>query len=86
LIEIELKVNAANAPYVVTKPFHSSQEMIGEFPDGSILVRLKVHHNFEIERLILGFGSSIRVMKPRRLKQRIKRHTKEAYESYFEER
>lgn len=84
LIEIELKVNAANAPYVVTKPFHTSQEMIGEFPDGSILIRIKVHHNFEIERLILGFGSSITVLKPRRLRQRIKRHIRESYESYFE--
>lgn len=83
LIEIVLKVNKSNAPYVMTKPFHSSQEMIGEFPDGSILISLYVHHNFELERLILGFGSAITVMKPRRLKQKIKHHIRESYKTYF---
>ncbi len=85
LIDIELKVDRTNAPYVVTKPFHSSQEMIGECPDGSILITLRVHHNYEVERLILGFGPSITVLKPKRLKQRIKTLTKQLYQNYFEE-
>lgn len=84
IIEIELKVDHKNAPYVMTKPFHSSQEMIGEYTDGSILISLIVHHNYEIERLILGFGPSITVMKPRRLKQRIKKLSKQLYLNYFE--
>ena len=83
LIDIELKVDKRNAPYVMTKPFHSSQEMIGEFTDGSILIGLKVHHNYEIERLILGFGPGIIVMKPRRLKQKIKKLVKKTYDNYF---
>lgn len=85
IIQIELKVDHKNAPYVVTKPFHSSQEMIGEFSDGSILISLRVHHNYEIERLILGFGPSITVIKPRRLKQRIKKLSKQLYLNYFDE-
>lgn len=84
IIDIELKVDERNAPYVVTKPFHSSQEMIGEYPDGSILISLRVHHNYEIERLILGFGPSIVVKKPRRLRQRIKKLSKQLYLNYFE--
>lgn len=84
LIDIELRVNRANAPYVMTKPFHPSQEMIGEYTDGSILIRLRVHHNYELERLILGFGDSITVMKPRRLKSRIKKTIAKAYSNYNE--
>lgn len=34
-----------------------------------------VNLNFELERLILGFGESIEVLKPRNLRQRIKRKT-----------
>ena len=83
LLNIELRVNRVNAPYVMTKPFHSSQELIEKYEDGSILIKLYVHHNFELERLILGFGSAITVLKPRRLKQRIKRHIQKSYENYF---
>ena len=83
IIDIEMKIDKENAPYVMTKPFHSSQEMIGEFPDGSILVSLIVHHNYEIERLIMGFGPAITIMKPRRLKQRMKKLIKQSYDNYF---
>jgi len=83
IIDVELRVDKDNAPYVVTKPFHSSQKMIGEFPDGSILLSLRIHHNYEIERLILGFGPSIVVLKPRRLKQRMKKLVRASYDNYF---
>ena len=69
---------------ILTKPFHPSQEMIGEYTDGSVLIGLRVHHNYELERLILGFGPAIKIMKPRRLKQRIKKLSKELYLNYFE--
>lgn len=82
IINAELRVDAKNAPYVMTKPFHHTQEMIGEYADGSILISIKVHHNYELERLILGFGAFITVVKPRRLRQRIKNHLKAATENY----
>lgn len=84
IIDIEMKVDKRNAPYILTKPFHPSQEMIGEYADGSVLISLRVHHNYEIERLILGFGPAITIMKPRRLKHRIKRLSKQLYTNYFE--
>ena len=85
IVDIELKVDRKTAPYIMTKPFHHSQEMTGEYPDGSILVTLRLHHNFELERLLLGFGPSIEVLKPRKLKSRIKKLIKMSYENYFEE-
>lgn len=82
LINIELRVDKENAPYVMTKPFHPSQELKGDYPDGAILISLYVHHNFELERMILGFGPSVTVLKPRRLKQRIKKKIEKAYSNY----
>ena len=84
LIDIEMRVDKRNAPYILTKPFHPSQELIGEYTDGSVLIGLRLHLNYELERLILGFGPAITIMKPRRLKQRIKKLAKQLYSNYFE--
>ena len=80
--EIMLKIDRGNAPYVLTKPFHSSQEMIERLPDGSVIFKLKVHLNFEVERLILGFGDSLEVLEPRQLRRRIKIKLKNALKLY----
>lgn len=71
LITVELKIDRQNAPYVLTKPFHHSQQLLERDHSGSILISLTVHHNYELERLILGFGQSIEVIKPRALRRRI---------------
>ena len=82
--EVILKIDRSNAPYVLTKPFHHSQELIERFKDGSVTIELNVHHNFELERLILGFGESIEVMRPRVLRNRIKRKLDLALKKYIE--
>ncbi|MCR9171565.1 MAG: WYL domain-containing protein [bacterium] len=68
---VVLKIDRSNAPYVITKPLHLSQKIIEEFKDGSVIVELFVHHNYELERLILGFGDSIQVLNPSSLRRRI---------------
>ncbi|MEM7162569.1 MAG: WYL domain-containing protein [Bacteroidota bacterium] len=82
LKEIEMKIDKHNAPYVLTKPFHHSQEILETDAKGNITIRIKVHLNFELERLILGFGDAIQVLKPRQLKQRIKKKLQRAIENY----
>ena len=82
LIDIQLKIDRYNAPYIMTKPFHHSQEMIGEYADGSILITLRLHHNYELERLILGFGPSITVLQPRRLKRKLKKLVAMMHDNY----
>jgi hypothetical protein len=62
LVKTVLKFDRMNAPYVLTKPFHHSQKVIETPEDRSVLVELKVHLNFEFDRLILGFGNSIEVI------------------------
>lgn len=83
-METELRIDKENAPYVLTKPLHSSQKLVKELGDGSIVVSLKVDLNLEFERLILGFGDSIKVNKPKLLRDRIKRKLKKAVSLYEE--
>ncbi len=82
LQEVHLKLDNLNAPYVLTKPFHHSQKTIEQLDDGSVIVSIYVHLNYEFERLILGFGNSIEVLKPRNLRKRIQRHLKLALKNY----
>jgi len=82
LITIEMEVDRNNAPYVLTKPFHQSQQLIKRLDGGAIHISICVHHNYEIERLILGFGSGIKVIKPRKFKSRIKKQLREAIALY----
>ena len=80
--KVILEVDASNAPYVTTKPMHNTQEVIEEREDGSILLQINVHLNFELERLILGFGETMKVIGPKRLKRRIKEKIKAANKLY----
>lgn len=82
LVKTVLKIDRMNAPYVLTKPFHPSQKLIERLEDGSVLVELVVHLNFEFDRLILGFGNSIEVIEPKILRTRIKRKLKSAIKNY----
>ena len=72
LKEVILKLDPSNAPYVLTKPFHHSQQVLEQYPDGSVIIKIEVHLNFELERLILGFGNSIEVIAPKQLRKKIK--------------
>jgi len=82
LIDARIRVDVSNAPYVLTKPFHKSQQLLEQYDDGSILIGLSVHLNYEFERLLLGFGKSLEVVAPRRLRNRIKANLKKAAEKY----
>ena len=80
--EVELKIDRSNAPYVLTKPFHHSQEIIEKRENGDIIISLCVHLNFELERLILGFGDAIEVRKPNFLRKRIRKKLENALKNY----
>ena len=80
--DIVLKIDRSNAPYVITKPFHHSQKIIEKLPNGSVVIRLHVHINFELERLILGFGETIEIIQPRLLRKRISKKLEKAVKLY----
>ena len=83
LLEITMKVDKFNAPYILTKPIHNSQKLIERHADGSITLYLRVHHNFEIERLIMGFGEGVEIIKPLKLRNRIKSKLQWALNNYL---
>ncbi|MDN4014347.1 WYL domain-containing protein [Chryseobacterium gambrini] len=74
-------VDSSNAPYVKTKPFHASQEIVSETNEGTIF-KICVQLNFELERLLLGFGECLVVHKPRKLRLRLEEKFKAAAKNY----
>ena len=70
--KIILKFNPRNAPYVITKPLHASQQII-ENTENGLIIRIDVIPNYELEREILGFGESIEILGPKRLKSIIEK-------------
>ncbi len=61
---VELLFAPAMAPYVQTKPLHGSQEVIQQYDDGSLQIRLRVYLNPELNVLLLGYGPSVKVLQP----------------------
>lgn len=79
--EVLLSIDRGNAPYVLTKPIHPSQKVIKRDKDG-IEISLDVQLNFELEREILGFGPSMKVLSPDHFKRRIQKLIHECLEAY----
>ena len=79
---VVFRVNKKLAPYVITKPIHSSQKVL-EVTDEGTLFSIEVVHNFELERELLGFGEEIEILAPRLVKKRIKKRLSEALERYI---
>lgn len=84
-MEVHLKLDQKNAPYVLTKPFHQSQKVIEKLPDGGVIIQVHLHLNYEFERLILGFGESIEVLKPKILRNKMRRKFRKALRIYSED-
>jgi predicted DNA-binding transcriptional regulator YafY len=80
--KVVLKIDHTNAPYVLTKPLHTSQRLINTNEDGSIIIHLFLIENYELHRLLLGFGRGLEVISPERLRNEIKANLKRCLEQY----
>lgn len=67
---IQFWIEKKHAPYIITKPFHRSQRLIEETEDG-VIFNIFVKINFELERMLLGYGDIIEILKPPKLRRRI---------------
>ncbi|MET0637734.1 MAG: WYL domain-containing protein [Chitinophagaceae bacterium] len=76
-----LFVDKSNAPYVLTKPLHASQQVLKESEKG-IIIRIDVILNFELEKEILGFGECMKVLAPRVLAGKIRKRLMKMAENY----
>ena len=79
---IALRFDAWNAPYVITKPLHHTQRVISTLANGQVEITILVKPNFELERLLLGFGEAVEILKPSKLRKRIAERHKAAAQRY----
>lgn len=79
--KVILKVNSKNAPYLITKPLHPSQQVLHEDASGTTF-RIDVVLNFELEKDILAFGDLIEVIAPRNLRSSIRKRLHAASQLY----
>ena len=80
--KVKLLASPAEAPYIETKPIHSSQTVLRRDPDGAVLFQLEVIPNHELEQAILDYGEGIRVVAPRSLVFRIRERLGKAAAQY----
>jgi predicted DNA-binding transcriptional regulator YafY len=82
--KVVLEVDNYNAPYILTKPLHHTQTVLKQ-DENSIIIRIDVVPNFELEREILGFGECMKVLAPRFLVSRIKKRLIKNVERYIKQ-
>lgn len=79
--EIKLIFNQEQAPYIRTKPLHSTQKM-RNLEDGSLEVRINVIINYELEMRLLSFGEKVKVIAPESLVTKIFDRIKQQFDNY----
>jgi len=82
LEEIELIFSKEQANYIYTKPIHPSQK--AKFLEsGELLVKLKLIPNYELETILMKYIDSVKVIKPKQLKNNIIKRLKKAFKNYI---
>lgn len=75
--------NSEQAPYIETKPVHSSQMVLERNDeDGTVLFQCKVVLNFEFYALMLSYGPGVRIISPKCAVRTIRKMLNEASEQY----
>ena len=80
---IKLHFTSPTAKYIASKPLHGSQKSKWLTED-LFEVSLDVVINYELERVILSYGSSVKVISPRKLVYLIKKRLEDAQKLYQE--
>ncbi len=80
--QILLKVKQELAPYVLTKPIHSSQKLIKTAANGDITLGLCVVNNYELRSELLGLGPQLMVVEPQSLRQEMQSMYEQGMKAY----
>lgn len=70
---ILLEVQKTQAQYMITQPWHESQN-IEEEKEDSIVFSFRVHPTYELISLILGVGRDVKVLAPDSLRETMRQH------------
>lgn len=81
--EIIIEVENIRLPYLLTKPIHSTQEVVEERED-SALLRLFVVPNVELCQILLSYGSYVRVLSPESVRDYMTQEIEFMCENYEE--
>ena len=79
---VVIEFNAAEAPYVRERQWHSSQT-IEDLPGGRIRLTLHVVIDWELQAWVMGFGPAAKVITPPAFAQRIVESLEEARATYL---
>ena len=80
--KVRFLVGNSDAPYILTKPIHRSQQLIERNDDGSMVFEIEVVINQELQREFLGFANGIKILEPQHLVDFMKVKLKRANENY----
>lgn len=80
--EILIEVDAAQYPYVASKPMHHTQFLVGNAENGNPIISLKVVPNFELRHMILSYGKYMTVLSPEYLRTEVKDEVEEQLRKY----
>lgn len=80
---IELKIKAELVPYIISKPIHKNQEIIKNYSNGDILLKMDLIVNYELKSLILSYGSGIIVKKPNTVKEEMLKEIENIRNNYL---
>ena len=78
--EVILKFDSSRFPYIVSKPIHTSQQVVSEEEH---TISLYVRPNKELEAQIFSFGNQVEIIKPEWLRQQIAEKILETVKKYF---
>lgn len=80
-VEVQLKVSALQAPYVLSMPIHGSQKVLSQSDEG-ILISIHVIINYELISSILAMGKEIQVISPPELIEDVRDHLTKSLAKY----
>lgn len=80
--KVRFRASAQFAPYIETKPLHSSQFIVERDEDGAATFQMEVVLNPELEKDLLGFGEGIKVLSPSQLADSISKRLRAAAGQY----
>lgn len=80
LKDVKLWFSPSQAPYIATKPIHPTQK--SRNTENGLEVTINVVLNYELEKLILSFGETVKVLSPQSLQETILSRINKSVEIY----
>ena len=83
-VDVKLRIKRNEYPYIESKPIHTSQDELFEEDDDYKYVSLHVYDNYELRSKLLAYGSSITVIEPKSLRDKMRREIAKSLKNYEE--